>query len=326
MDYKPIQRNFFQSSINDGIFGNWLKQYFVKEWAPKHSSLDLRLYHYTPGLDGLKGIIKDRGFHLTHYVDFADSKEIKYGKDLVDSVIDDNETDFFSCKPVQEFIQHLQGLISTYGRNANGITIHNPFIACFSDSNRIDYQWENYANQKKGYCLGFKFDSDTKISNFNNLADRIPHFRKVIYSSDEQIKIITSYLKFLAENIRCLAEFNSKLDKNLEYAMDAANLILEMISCFKDPSYKGEKEWRLFYAPILSQETQYNLKINGRTRKILQLYDNEGNIPQFPLTEIACGPNCPQDKQEKYLEAFIEEQKMDSDSKIRLGEIKFKNY
>lgn len=110
-------------------------------------------------------------------------------------------------------------------------------------------QWRAYADRGGGYCLGFQFSSTTQIScNLDDPEDRkYPFLRKVIYDETEQSHLVKKYIDRVIEGSK--KAFNKESHESRHHAsvmaMQAANVLLDMLISFKHEAFKDENEWRL---------------------------------------------------------------------------------
>ena len=268
---------------------------FLEEWIPRHSSKeDLTLFHYTT-LDGLKGILEERSIWLSHMSTLNDPLELQYGKKVVADIINDIIREENRAE-VRRFYHSL--LVQV---NAFGTQVHHAFVACFCETEDLLSQWREYSDKGGGYSLGFKFSLETKISlvadKFKNI--KIPMLRKVIYDKELQIDIVKKYLELINTRVLTVLDRNNippqlhdKTHLASVTAMEAANILLDMIMTFKHPAFRIENEWRLIYVTMSSFKPE-NLKFRDKLVPYhsFNIYNSEedGSFT-FPVNKINFGP------------------------------------
>lgn len=146
----------------------------------------------------------------------------------------------------EEFLHKVDNIIRTAELNGNILA------SCFSQSGDVLSQWRAYANDGKGYAIGF------------NAADIIQlsvRPLKVLYDEKKQIKEIATILKA----IHHIENEDGKKDKYGIDFFEACVKIAYDLAAFKNPAFLEEKEIRIIH--ILNF-----IKSN----KFLKLVDNGG--------------------------------------------------
>jgi hypothetical protein len=284
---------------------------FLKEWIKYHSfEDDMILYHYTT-LNGLKGILENRAIWLSHVSQLNDPMEIQYGKRVITDLINDKMKDENNAN-LRSFYHTLQVQVGTFGD-----IMHHPFIFCFCENGDLLSQWREYSDRDGGYNFGIELSEKTKISlqsdSFKN--GRIPHLRKIIYNKDEQLNIINRYLDMI---IDCVSSIISKgnLKPGLAdmshfasvMAMQAVNVLLDVLMTFKHPAFEEEKEWRLIYITSSSfQPENLHFRDDLIPYHILNLYDSlEDGTLIFPIKSINYGPRNESQRTRSSLRLYVQ--------------------
>ena len=267
---------------------------FLPLWLDKHKLVEgSQLYHYTT-LDGMRGILNNRALWCGHVSAFNDPLEIQYGRDIAADVLNDTMKQE-ECEDVRAFLRKLSVEVQAFGKN-----LFHAFVACFCESGELLSQWRAYADHGGGYCLGFHFSSTTLIaSNSENLDEGKPPFlRKVIYNEQEQRELVQKYVKSVVAGTK--RAFSARIpDKSYQaavMALQAANVVLDMLISFKHPAFKEEKEWRLIRVTVESHQPE-NLRFRETEGGLVpyrptHIFDvREIEKPQFPLSSIIFGPS-----------------------------------
>ena len=311
MSYKAIPIKLFSEDNNVPEIETEIDLY-NNIWLEMHSTNDeLILNHYTT-LDGLKGIITNRSIWCTQINALNDPFEFEYGKELI-------------IKHLKEFIvrereprikSFLMDLIDFSG-NAERLTTHDIFIACFCKEDNLLSQWRGYAAKGGGYNLGILLDSDTKISSdLNNLKDyKQVILRKIIYKQVEQDKIIELCITNL---IRGMNNALSKWDTYIEtygpsigamIELSVHNLLIDLMLSIKSHYFEEEQEWRLIRIIRWDEiPEKYKFRENNNEfipylNTYIHMQDNDKHV--FPLQKIRYGPMLDKLKTKKALDLFI---------------------
>jgi hypothetical protein len=296
---------------------------FSTSWLPMHSRKDeLQLYHYTT-IKGLKGIIENRSLWLTHTSTLNDPTELKYGKELIISILSDQLLHEYD-ELLNKFIQALIGEINRFDE-----IMYNTYVACFCESATLLSQWRAYGHKGGGYNLGIEFTSDTKFFSTPDQSEEEIYviLRKIIYNSKEQKALISGYISLVIsyanDAIKYFKTHNNKPEAwELMAAMEAANLLCDMMLTFKNSVFSEENEWRL----ILVRQPEHKADQ-------LHFIDNDiGMIPYFetyiidkkddqlffPLRTIRFGPILEIPSTKSALRLYIQKQSV-SESKIKIA-------
>jgi hypothetical protein len=269
---------------------------FLQTWSNEHSLEEgFELFHYST-LNGIQSILEERSLWFGHATSFNDPLEIKYGQEILREELTkmmESENDF-------ELRSFLNGILINI--SAFDLFIHHPFVACFCESGELLSQWRAYADQGGGYALGFRFSSKTLISpSPGDLSYTAPPvLRKVIYDENRQRNLVCEYLKSIIETSReALKEKRHEAQASI-MAMQAVNLLLDMMLTFKHRAFDEEKEWRLIRATRRDFQPE-NLQFRRSNNNLVPyratyLFDklekqSDGIQYVFPLSSIVFGPS-----------------------------------
>lgn len=269
---------------------------FLQTWSNEHSLEEgVELFHYST-LSGIQSILEERALWFGHATSFNDPLEIKYGKEIIREEL----TKMMETENDPELRSFLNGMLINI--SAFDLFIHHPFVACFCESGELLSQWRAYAEQGGGYALGFKFSSKTRISPCpSDLSyTMLPVLRKVIYDENRQRNLVCEYLKLITKTSReALKEKRHEAQSNI-MAMQAVNLLLDMMLTFKHSAFDEEKEWRLIRATRKDFQPE-NLQFRRSNNNLVPyrstyVFDelekqSEGIKYVFPLNSIVFGPS-----------------------------------
>ena len=280
---------------------------FHGKWLPQHS-LDKELFHYTSS-HGMQGILRERTLWLSDVTSFNDPDEIKYGARLVVDVLRQLEKQH-DHQTSRDFLDGVRVYIEDFGRK----TSHEFFVTCFCENGNLLSQWRGYADQARGYSLGFNFSATTRLS-----GDKEIFLRRVIYCKARQQNLVKGYIESACEAVRHCAPNHSELGS---ICLGAAQAIFDMMLCFKHEAFAQEKEWRLFRPTLKAHEPSgvrfrdsAGLLVAYRPMIVFDIADSGANT--FPLRTIMCGPALEFDRARFGIEQLLRQLSTDS-SPIRL--------
>jgi Protein of unknown function (DUF2971) len=161
-----------QEAINK--FTAWAKQHLQAEQDA--STITAPLYHYTDGR-GLKGILESGRVWFTDYRHLNDPSELTHGIDMAHDVARLLGTG--ADGRVRQFLKHFADLT----RHDNFSGTLEFFIASFSRARDDLGQWRAYADNGRGFAIGF---APRLFRIVEPIRDRLPEFvGPVRYKIDE---------------------------------------------------------------------------------------------------------------------------------------------
>ena len=135
------------------------------------------LYHYTTTA-GLKGIIEDKAFWLTHQNYVNDTTEGKYGNELIRKWLKDR----INSDLAMETIAYIEEVEKQF--------LIQSFVCCFCEQGDLLSQWRGYT-EGSGYALGLSYPLLKKIpKEHSQMSKTMIRLGKVIYEKDAQEKLI----------------------------------------------------------------------------------------------------------------------------------------
>lgn len=267
-------------------------------WLPLHSqSGELILFHYTD-VFGLKGIVGSKELWATDARFLNDRSEIDHGRELILKKIDERASKS-SSEPTKVFLEDVASQLKMFFKP----TFYRVFIACFCEEQSLLSQWRAYSEKGGGYALGFDFSDGTQT--IKALADQDQYqriaLRKVIYCDKEKHNLVEVLLDKACDffhKLMELPEFENLSDAPLA-AGALVNILGEMIYCFKDWSFREEKEWRLVRVIQVLESRSMSRACKFRPRgqyivpyvptPLFNITEN-GSTKVFPLKSIVLGP------------------------------------
>ena len=255
--------------------------------------VDNTLYHYTD-LDAFINIINNNELWLTHYADVEDTKEIKFGYEIIQSELNKRFSALLDNK--------LSGIIF----NVHKIMPEQYFF-CTCPDKENEHLWKNYANNHSGVAIGFdaeffarKFTPSKLFSTVANITPvnyDLENFREIVIQEVSKLKIPAFYVV----NVPNTAE---QLNRIPYYAETKEGIISCCVKALllKAPIYSIENETRLLHdirmhIPILIEERY------GKRRAILR-------FEKLPIKAVILGKNMPK-KSVSIIEKALCDNKLD---------------
>ena len=253
------------------------------------------LYHYTDGR-GLKGIMESQTIWFTDYRHLNDPSELVHGLEVAHDVIRLLETG--ADKRVRYFLDYLRRIFI----EENFSEMLQFFIASFSDDRDDLGQWRAYADNGRGYAIGFAPRQFQETDKFDRTADENVFVGRVIYDMrtfterhhiaiDEAIRI---FLETINANAKLIEDHSVGIPFMQKFATEiiASPLIWNCLTS-KHPAYKNEREVRLIITGLQNQLMQY---VETRTRNSEIIPYIAHKIPvrdPHNIVEIVVGPASP---------------------------------
>jgi hypothetical protein len=282
-------------------------QDFIELVKPSSGEPPAVLYHYTSA-ESLKRILENRYLLATHFEFTNDPTELRYGQDLV--VAETRRTrdslgpDMTWAKPI---LNRVLAKIEREGFHDDMPT----FVTCFSADGDNLGQWRAYAQDGRGYAIGF----DTTTWEYNQSNGAIgtvlveclyepSQMEKEIREQHRSILGLAAKLKAQAGAVGPRFETDLQVEKAFYLVGAYATLRL------KNRGFMDEKEWRLVALPGDSERGDPNgqcvREIGGLFAPAikLRLCDEKRT---FPLCEIVVGPCHAQEGRTKSAEYGVRE-------------------
>lgn len=107
------------------------------------------LYHYTDA-SGFKGILESGTLWFTDIFSLNDTSELKHGVEVACQLLDKASSRADASPTCKEFAKTVSSVLLE-----NVETSANYFVCCFTDNGDDLSQWKGYADDGRGYALGF---------------------------------------------------------------------------------------------------------------------------------------------------------------------------
>ncbi len=259
-----------------------IKDEVVKEGTPE------TIFHYTDYI-GLRGILENREIWLSSIFRMNDPSELRHGVEPMISI-------------VQEFSNSKGSVVKAFARFFSQVLRGNIeqtgvyLIASFSKNGDELGQWRAYADDGRGYAIGFDASAleaslskkgDGGIATASFLVDysdeRLKARQKEIFSAFAPTLIALESGNFTREEIE---EYGRKISVELSLAT------LQISTFHKHKGYESEGEYRFL---LLNSSGQIGNQLKHRMRRdqiVPYLPFSWRDINPTPLRQIRFGPSC----------------------------------
>lgn len=248
------------------------------------------LYHYTD-LNGLTGILQNKGFWLSEAKYLNDKEELYNGCNLTIELIES----LINKKRYLSFQEVLLKTISLLKNNE----FKNYYITSFSSKADDLEQWRAYSKNGNGVCIGFNTKEKTNFPHF--MLGPVWMLHKVIYDDNIKCRILHLII------FKYFYEFKQDLEKNSkyididDYAESLSQSLIHTFINFKNKAFEQEKEVRLvckvqdikrdFYKKnyriinniIVPYVCTYEVILNNKD-------GSKFEVDSLPISEIFVGP------------------------------------
>lgn len=301
-------------------------------WSDKHASfeqakiiIDNPLYHYTDG-NGLRGILANQSIWFTDYRHLNDPSELIHGIEMAHDVIRllANGAD----GRVGLFLQTITDMFSEKNFSAT----LNFFISSFSKARDDLGQWRSYADNGRGYAIGFaprhfRIESPTGTKPNDNIF-----VGPVLYGVAEVCnrhelaisEVAAIFLKAAEANATILSDKSVGIPfmQDMARAIIASPFIWNSLTS-KHPAYEHEQEVRLV---MLGQHKELKPHITTRFRgsEIVPYIPHKMSLRSADeIVEIVVGPSAPRDA-EHSLRTLLDSLGIDANVPISRSDIPYR--
>jgi hypothetical protein len=202
------------------------------------------IYHYCDKYV-FESICQHQELWLSDIYTMNDSTEFNYGRDLFTRVLIDNKNEFD-----QQFRWYM--IFTVMGTSEHTL----PLIVCFSKKGDLLSQWRAYADDGRGFSIGFNSNAI-----FHNLGVNI---NSVSYKESEQYKLVLDTLRGLFAWWKEEGEdFSQISEPSMRFAIDLAYL--------KNSTFFEEQEVRIIRLMTRNGKNLYDPGRNSKAGKIAPL-------------------------------------------------------
>ena len=268
----------------------------VNEFARRHQATSHVLYHYTTRA-GLEGILRSGGLHATHRKDMNDKGEFAFARKRIDDLLVQigKRLDLPSAieSLARECRSNFERLLPQSEQSSRG------FCACLTVNRDQESQWRAYADDGKGFVLGFNlFDISLNDRRQVEAGDPFLMCAPVIYDREQQEALISSLFELAILVMQNFKQVCSQKTEDLHaffkrVVPEVVVRLITFIDFFKHPNYQEEREMRMIvggnYGAFDAQDIKYRER-DGVPFLFFNLR-NPSNA-RLPLNDIIIGPNA----------------------------------
>jgi len=278
-----------------------------------------RIYHYTTG-DGLRGILESGQFRMTNVFNLNDPSELRHGYRIAADVLD---------KKVEGRHQnqlHFAKVFRDFERT--GIEASSQiFVTCFSNAPDDLSQWRAYADDGRGYILGF----DAKCLEKAFCAADPAHAASfpINYNESDLVKLDSAVMEKICDFLDFPHELPHPPEATIAYvrALHARLTIYPVLFSlyFKHSSYENEREYRFMRLHGATKPVE-DIRRRYRPYEVVKYveFDWKQHCPQA-LKSIRVGPAAQQSKGKRFAEDCLEVFGDKNDVTIDVSEIPYRS-
>jgi len=278
------------------------------------------IYHYTDD-KGLKGILETGKLWFTDMLNLNDPSELDHGITQALNILN-RET-----KTTSQITKVLRSVLTKILTGNLSIST-NWLVCCFSKTNDDLGQWRAYADDGRGYAIGFETKSLKKA--FAESQNHIPHSMFSVSYDDSEICAL--HEKLVRETI----SFIEQLEENQIHEKDIVDFITEVAisfitSCvtvslyFKHEAYRNEQEYRLLQLNP-ADAVLPDLKFRTRPYSLVKYreFDWKSSAKQS-LKSIICGPANESARANKFAQDCLREYVPDHKAEVTQSLIPYRS-
>lgn len=239
-------------SENTFAFFDKLSKTIIPNWNPALPSIPDTLYHYTDA-SGLLGIVENNEIWATDSRFLNDRTELIYAEQLALEVATRRAKSPRSLRS-GEFLAQCLDKIGDYESE------HSSFLFCMSAHADSLSQWRGYAQEGRGFTVGFDGKSLSRASG----GDSGFSLQKVEYDLDTQTNTISILLEHFEDHLDTMENEDCIEDAVFHFVWS----IYRLTYIYKHRSFRSEEEWRLVSVITTNEKDPVDPK-----RSIVDNYD-----------------------------------------------------
>jgi len=244
------------------------------------------IYHYTDDM-GLRGILESGRLWLTDIFNLNDPSELKHGLEISIKLLEENTT--VNPPEVGEFFKQVVRIL-----RGQVDPIAHYFVCCFSDAGDDLGQWRAYADNGRGYALGF--DGNTLRQAFDSGKGGVDPGRSEFTVTYEDVSLVEIQKEIIHKTIPFVSVPRGRnlTDENIncyirELLVRLLMLLFSSAIFFKHHAYSNEREYRFLSmhraGPVPDQ------KFRSRPHSLIRYREFDWKtVVGESLKEIVIGP------------------------------------
>jgi len=270
-------------------------------------------YHYTTHA-GLTGILRSGGLRATYRMRMNDTNEFGYAREMVYKIL--NYIGKYNNPPkvLHSLTTYIRKNLDKFLKDT--IEFSRAYCACLTVNSDDPKQWETYAEEGRGFAIGFDLSKILNIQIPRSFLGKPFIFcAPVIYDESKPMDIVWCLLENGFHDLQTFAETYSQRSEDLTALRDRVTreiviYLSTLIDFIKAPIYSSEREIRLFLNPNDGTQKALNIKYFERGGApipfiFFDLCDPE--TKRLPISEIKIGPKASFFKEKDFLEKFLDE-------------------
>lgn len=218
------------------------------------------VYHYcTPNV--FKEIIEKKSIRLSDVTESNDSKEIVCNNEFIKGYLQSKINGFCKRNKIKrDDKENLHQIIFNHFSSFMEEFYYKPYVCCFSFEGDLLSQWRGYADNGKGFAIGFDLEKLKVIGQPEKddpISNNIFELGDVIYEEKEQkrrIRIIINELFNWYDELIKLDGF--KISELMSYANTIMLFLFKNCLLYKNNFFKEEKEWRLCFCSNVNSKVK----------------------------------------------------------------------
>ena len=210
------------------------------------------VYHYCSGLT-FKEIIEKKTLRFSDITKSNDSAELRWITANISSVFlseikkANEDTEFNEAFQKIDLLGLFRKFINAYFTEAlfGKRKFFWFYASCFSHEGDLLSQWRGYADDGRGFSIGF---NRTTFEKYNAGGFKLLSIHKgdVEYDNERQLAIVEKCIKKLFENfIKAKEDDDITLENISQIFKSCFQELIEIAAFIKNPFFQEEKEWRM---------------------------------------------------------------------------------
>lgn len=268
-------------------------------------------YHYTTHR-GLDGILRSGGLRATYRMEMDDTGEFEYARSVVYETLLDIGRRVDLPNVTQSLVTYIRKNLDQFLQNTSEIS--SAYCGCLTVSPDHPGQWEKFAENGKGYVIGFN------LHQF--LTEQIPKVSRqepyifsspVIYNEQDQRELVQGLVEAAIFDLQTFGSTHSNRPEALTALRNRVTKeivvhLLSLIDFIKAAKFSSERELRLIVEPnngTLKARTIQFYTLNNESIPFIFIDFRNPNTGRIPLAEIKIGPNAVFSKEKAFVEDLL---------------------
>ena len=253
------------------------------------------LYQYTNSA-GLKGIFESRQMWFTDYRFLNDPSELMYGMALAQDMLRDAKSG------KNDWVRSLLNCIAEMLCRENLEATLTFFVASFSRARDDLGQWRAYADNGRGFAVGFSPRMFSIKDELNQSPDDNAFLGSVVYEVGEVLaqqrlaidKAIDIFLTTVNAQAPLLADKGTGIAFIREFSLHViASPVIWNALTSKHPAFRHEQETRLVMMGTIDKLTPF-IKTRSRASEIVPYIPHSWDVQEpGAIVEVLVGPAAP---------------------------------